>query len=94
MMGSLWSIGEDCSSQMSAQLSVARGAPSSEYTNGRVNYPLFYTPCALANYTSTLAGEALEIWAIQTKAPKDKTQMFWAVFSFGIRSDLVVIEED
>jgi hypothetical protein len=41
-----------------------------------------------------LAGEGLEIWAIQTKPPKGKIQMFWAVFGFGYRSDLVVMEGD
>jgi hypothetical protein len=41
-----------------------------------------------------LLGETLEIWAIQTKAPKGKTQMFWAVFGFGCKSDLVMIEGD
>ena len=79
---------------MSAQLSVGRGAPSSGYIVGGVNLPLLNTPCALANYVSTPAGEALEIWAIQTKALKGKTQMFWAAFGFGIRSDLVIMEGD
>jgi hypothetical protein len=58
---------------MSAQLSVVKGARSSGYTDGGVKLPLLYTQCALANYASTLAGEALEIWAIQTKALKGKT---------------------
>jgi hypothetical protein len=43
---------------------------------------------------STLTGEGLEIWVIQTKPPKGKIQMFWAVFDFEYRSDLVVIEGD
>ena len=79
---------------MSAQLSVERGAPLSGYTDGGVNHPLLYIYCALANCVPTPLGEALEIWAIQTKAPKGKTQMFWAAFGFGCRSDLVVIEGD
>src|SRR5690242_7447642 len=79
---------------MSAQLSVGREAPSSGYIVSGVNYPSFYTYYALANYLSTPLGEALEIWAIQTKAPKGKTQMFWAAFGFGCRSDLVVMEGD
>jgi len=79
---------------MSAQLSVGRGAPSSGYIIGGVIYPSSYTHYALANCAPTLLGKALEIWAIQTKAPKGKTQMFWAAFGFGYRSDLVVIEGD
>ena len=79
---------------MSAQLSVAREAPLSGYTDGGVNLPLLYKLYALANYASTLIGEGLEIWAIQTKPPKGKTQMFWAAFGFGCRSDLVVMEGD
>ena len=75
-------------------MSVGREALSSGYTDGGVNLPLLHTQCALTNYASTLAGEALEIWAIQTKPPKGKTQMFWAAFGFGCRSDLVVIEGD
>jgi len=57
---------------MSAQLSVGRGALSSGYIVGRVIYPSFYTRYALANCALMLLGEALEIWAIQTKAPKGK----------------------
>ena len=94
MMGSRWSFGEGYGGLTSAQLSVEREAPSSGCIDGGVNLPLYYTQCALANYTSTLIGEALEIWAIQTKPPKGKTQMFWAAFGFGCRSDLVVIEGD
>ena len=75
-MGSWWSFGEGYGGLMSAQLSVGREAPLSEYIVGGVNLPLLYIQCALANYASTLAGEALEIWAIQTKPPKGKTQMF------------------
>jgi hypothetical protein len=41
-----------------------------------------------------LAGEALEIWAIQTKPLKGKIQIFWAAFGFRCRSDLVVMEGD
>ena len=63
----------------------------SGYTNSGVNYPSFYTYYTLLNYVSTLAGEALEIWAIQTKPPKGKTQMFWAAFGFGCRSITVLV---
>jgi hypothetical protein len=73
---------------------VGRGALSSRYIVGGVIYPSSYTHCALANCALTLLGEALEIWAIQTKAPKGKTQMFWAAFGFGCKSDLIVIEGD
>jgi DDE superfamily endonuclease len=75
-------------------LSVGREAPSSGYIDGGVKLPLLYIECAPTNYASTLTGEALEIWAIQTKPPKGKTQMFWAAFGFGCRSDLVVMEGD
>jgi hypothetical protein len=40
---------------------VGREAPSSGYTDGGVNLPLFHTQCALINYKPTLIGEALEI---------------------------------
>ena len=79
---------------MSAQLSVGRGALLSGYIGSGVNLPIIYIQCAPANCASTPTGEALEIWAIQTKAPKGKTQMFWAAFGFRCRSDLVVIEGD
>jgi DDE superfamily endonuclease len=75
-------------------LSVGREEPSSGYTAGGVNHPLLYMQYAPTNYALTLAGEALEIWAIQTKPLKGKIQMFWAVFGFGYRSDLVVMEWD
>ncbi|KAH6698302.1 hypothetical protein BKA61DRAFT_497392, partial [Leptodontidium sp. MPI-SDFR-AT-0119] len=39
-------------------------------------------------------GQVLELWAIQTKPPKGRTQMFWACFGFGCRADLVVMEGD
>ena len=65
---------------MSAQLSVGREEPSSGYTDGGVNCPSSYTPYALANCVPMPTGEALELWAIQTKPPKGKTQMFWAAF--------------
>src|SRR5580692_4964138 len=79
---------------MSVQLSVGREEPLSGYTDRGVNYPSSCTYYTLANYASTFAGEALETWAIQTKPPKGKTQMFWAAFGFGCRSDLVVMEGD
>ena len=75
-------------------MSVGREAPLSGYIAGGVNRPLLHTQCALTNYASILAGEALEIWVIQTKPPKGKTQMFWAAFGFGYRSDLVVMDRD
>ena len=73
---------------------MGKEAPLSKYIDGGVNHPLFYTYCALANCVLTPLGEALEIWAIQTKAPKGKTYMFWAAFGFRYRSNLVVMEGD
>jgi hypothetical protein len=72
MIGSLWSFGAGYGSQISAQLSVGREGPSSGYIIGGVNLPLLNIPYAPANCASMPAGKALEIWAIQTKAPKGK----------------------
>jgi hypothetical protein len=72
-MGSRWSIREGYGGLMSAQSSVERAVLLSGFIDGGVKLPLLHTQCAPANYASTLAGEALEIWAIQTKALKGKT---------------------
>jgi hypothetical protein len=61
---------------MRAQLSVGREELLSGYIDSGVNYPSSCTYYTLTNYASTFAGEALETWAIQTKPPKGKTQMF------------------
>ena len=60
-MGSLWSFRGGYGGQMSAQLIVGRGAPSSGYIIGGVNLPLLNIPYALTNYILTPVGEALKI---------------------------------
>jgi hypothetical protein len=37
---------------------------------------------------------SIKIWAIQTKAPIGNSQMLWACFGFGSRTDLVVMDGD
>ena len=60
----------------------------------RGKLPLTLDPYFTAYLLIIYKGQALELWAIQTKAPKGRTQMFWACFGFGCRTDLVVMEGD
>ncbi len=99
MMVNLFPFGSGFAGQMSAQLSEGRGGKFSGFTEGGVSLtPPLLIVCRffILRLTDSLffVGEALETWATQAVPTKGKSKMFWGCFSWGRRTDLVVMAGD
>ncbi len=77
---------------MNAQLCVEKEDKLSRFIEDEVYFSNLNYLTIRKTMANLIIGEALEPWAIQTVPCKEKTQMFWACFGFGKRTDLVIMD--